>query len=112
MTLDPSTPDEEPKETGLVTRQALEERLGLFERALRNRLELVTKPMVDTWIKEALTSFKSTLEGERCRREQEQAHEKHQLWMQRNERYMGIMIGAVIGFIATMILVALAQHLH
>jgi tetrahydromethanopterin S-methyltransferase subunit G len=85
MTLDPSAPEQEPK---------------------------VTKLMVDTWIKEALGSFKSTLENERRDREREQEHEKHQLWMQRNERYMGIMIGVVIGFVGTMILFALAQHLH
>jgi hypothetical protein len=65
----PQAPEEEPNFLGPLTQQALNERLELFERGFKSRLEPTIKETAQRIAESAIREFKSDLEN--ARREQE-----------------------------------------
>jgi hypothetical protein len=76
MSAEPGAPAEEPKETDPVTHQALEERLELFERGLKNRMDPIIKEVAQRIAESAIREFKMELETAQRDQERKESSRK------------------------------------
>jgi multidrug efflux pump subunit AcrA (membrane-fusion protein) len=105
MSAEPGAPAEGPQETDLVTHQALNERLELFERGFKSRLEIVRrqneeadrKAMKETaqaTVDSAIREFKRELESERLKQEAAESSKRLDRSTQWSIRFVSGVVGA------------------
>jgi F0F1-type ATP synthase assembly protein I len=105
MSAEPGAPEEEPQDTDVITRQALEERLELFERGFKSRLEIVRrqneeadrKAMKETaqaTVDSAIREFKRELESAGLERERAESSKRLDRSMQWSIRFVSGVVGA------------------
>jgi hypothetical protein len=94
LSAEAGAPEEGPQETDLVTHQALNERLELFERGFKSRLEIVRRQNEEAdrkaTVNSAIREFKRELESAGLERERAESSKKldrsMQSWQNRRER--------------------------
>jgi len=96
MSPEPTTPDEEPKDTDLVTYEALEQRFVLFERGFKNRLEPTIKEAAQKIADSAIRALKSDLERAQLEQSNAQSEAKWKRTMEWQNRVLSAGVGFVI----------------
>jgi hypothetical protein len=110
MSAEPEAPAEEPQETDLVTHQALNVRLELFERGLKSRLEIARrereeadrkaiKEIAQLTVDNAIGELKSDLRTEQRDREIAESSKRLDRSVEWSKRFTCAVAGGAICFI-------------
>jgi hypothetical protein len=96
MSPTPQAPEEEPNFLGPLTQQALNERLELFERGFKSRLEPTIKEIAQRVADSAIREFKRELET--AQRDQREAESRKSLdrWTEWSKRWVCALAGFVL----------------